>query len=346
MINHHDGERLKLIGDDETIDFMPLETYLTQWMYGDGRKIAIVKLIEAIFHGALKLSKRVAGGHLYGDPGRLVGSNSDGDLQKSIDVGSHYLFSELLLEAGAGKLLSEESEDIISNPDGGDFAVAFDPLDGSGNVGIGAPIGTFFSIFPNSISHDPFLVKGREQVAAGYISYGHSVDFALSVGDGLVLGAMDPESGVFYIIQENVTLAPDTADLAYNASVYRHLFEPMRQYVDDAQQGSEGPRGKNFNMRWLGAAVGELHRIFQRGGLFFYVNDKRKGYENGRLRLIYEAFPIAFLCEAAKGKATNGMQDILDIIADSHHGRTPLIFGAANEVDTIRSYHHSSLKSN
>lgn len=343
MQNHRDRQKFRLDGDKDTIDFMPLNNYLSQWAKNDLSKQSIVAIIDAICDAAFQLHQRIGLGYLLGDPGLLVGANSDGDQQKTIDVGSHNLFTKRLFDAGAGALLSEEAENIIMNPNGGDYAVAFDPLDGSGNVGTGAPIGTLFSIFPNSKDYDPFLVKGREQVAAGYISYGHSVDFGFCVGEGLFLGTMDPETGIFYIVRDKVTLADETSDLAYNASVYHHLLAPMHNYLNDIYQGKDGLRGRNFNMRWLGAAVGDAHRILQRGGLFFYVNDKRPGYENGRLRMIYEAFPLAFLCEAAGGKATDCINNILDLVPSSHHGRTPLVFGATKEVDIIKKYHTSHI---
>lgn len=331
-------ETLELDGDDHKREHKPVESYLSDWAAGDTGRQSIAELLEAILRGAMILSKRIAAGRLPGDPGRLVGENTDGDRQKSIDVGSHRLFVNLLIAAGAAQVLSEEAEQPVMGHAGGKYAVAIDPLDGSGNVGLGAPLGTLFSILPHRAGTDPFLQPGREQVAAGYLSYGNSVDLGFSVGEGLVSATMDPESGRFLIVAEKVTLPRETAELAFNASVYRHLRSGMKTYVDDCLQGKAGPRGRDFNMRWLGAAVGDLHRILQKGGLFFYVDDRRAGYEQGRLRHVYEANPIAFLCASAGGKASDGRQPILEKLPQAYHGRTSLIFGSAEEVDTVCGY--------
>lgn len=333
-----DPMKLELDGDDSKLKQKPVEGYLCDWAGGATDRQSVAKLLEAILRGSVILSNRIAAGKLPGDPGQLVGSNTDGDRQKSIDVGSHLLFADLLIAAGAAQVLSEEAELPIMGQAGGTYAVAIDPLDGSGNVGLGAPLGTLFSILPYRARTDPFLQPGCEQVAAGYVSYGNSVDLGFSVGDGLVLATMDPESGRFLIVAESVALPRETADLAFNASVYRHLRPGMKAYVDDSLQGKAGPRDHDFNMRWLGAAVGELHRILQKGGLFFYVDDQRPGYEQGRLRHVYEANPIAFLCASAGGKASDGHQPILEKQPQSYHGRTSLIFGSADEVDTVCGY--------
>ncbi|KXF75776.1 fructose 1,6-bisphosphatase [Paramesorhizobium deserti] len=338
MNSRPDLSKLELEGDDNAFKHRPVQSYLTDWAAGDRGRQSVARLLEAILCGAAILSRRIAAGRLPGDPGRLAGSNADGDRQKSIDVGSHQLFVDLLIAAGAAQVLSEEAEEPIMGHAGGTHAVAIDPLDGSGNVGLGAPLGTLFSILPYQAGTDPFLQPGREQVAAGYVSYGNSVDLGFSVGKGLVSATMDARSGRFLILAEEMALSRETGDLAFNASVYRHLRPGMKAYVDDCLQGKSGPRGRDFNMRWLGAAVGELHRILLKGGLFFYVDDLRPGYEQGRLRHVYEANPIAFLCASAGGKASDGCQPILEKQPQTYHGRTSLIFGSADEVDTVCGY--------
>ena len=278
---------------------------------------------------------------MEGDPARLVGSNSDGDAQKAIDVASHELFVEILERAGAGWILSEEADEpVVLNGSG--FGVAIDPVDGSGNVGLGAPVGTIFSIIPFTEGEDPFLTSGRRQVAAGYVSFGNTIDVGFSVGDGVLLATMHPQAGEFLIVRRQVKIPTTTSELAFNASVHRHLQSGLRQYVQDCLAGRDGPRDRDFNMRWLGSAVGELHRILLRGGVFFYAADKRPGYQNGRLRLVYEANPIAFLMEQAEGRATDGTSAILDKIPTSHHCRTPLVFGSATEVELIARYLNSN----
>ena len=328
---------LVLAGDSQQVEARAVGDYLDGWAGQDDLRLATVDAIKAILDGAGKLAARIARGSLPGDPGKLVGVNSDQDQQKSIDVGSHNLFVDLLIAAGAASILSEEADAPVAGRAGGLIAVAIDPLDGSGNVGLGAPLGTIFSIVPAD-SDEPFLRPGNRQIAAGYVSYGNSVDLGFSVGDGVIFATFDPQSGVFHITRRTVKLPERTSDLAFNASVQRHLSAGMQAYVNDAFLGKDGPRGRNFNMRWLGAAVGDLHRILQRGGLFFYVNDRRPGYEKGRLRLVYEANPIAFLCREAGGKATDGFMPVLDIKPQTYHERCGLVFGVSEEVDIVGDY--------
>ncbi|MEJ5080932.1 MULTISPECIES: class 1 fructose-bisphosphatase [unclassified Ochrobactrum] len=332
---------LVLAGDTDVINLQSVGEYLDTWAGKDHLRLATSNVIKAILAGSGRLAGRIARGSLPGNPGKLVGVNSDSDQQKSIDVGSHNLFVELLIAAGAASVLSEEAELPVPGKADGLVAVAIDPLDGSGNVGLGAPLGTIFSIFPADTA-EPFLQPGNRQLAAGYVSFGNSIDLALSVGEGVIFATLDPVSGIFQITRENVTLPERTSDLAYNASVYRHLSVGMKAYVDDCYNGEDGPRGRNFNMRWLGAAVGDMHRIMQRGGIFFYVDDARSGYEKGRLRLVYEANPIAFLSQQAGGKATNGSTPILDIIPQTYHERSALVFGVAEEVDVLGEYYARS----
>ncbi len=331
-------EPLALDGDAARVDAPVVDLYLDGWAGDDAQRLATVRAVKAVLAGARRLAARIALGSLPGDPARLVGVNSDQDQQKNIDVGAHDLFAGLLRDAGVASILSEESDAPVAGDPAGLIAVAIDPLDGSGNVGLGAPLGTIFSIMPAG-EGDPFLQPGARQIAAGYVSYGNSVDLGFSVGEGVLFATLDPRSGLFHITRRNVTLPERTGDLAFNASVHRHLSPGMQAYVDDAFLGKDGPRRRNFNMRWLGAAVGDLHRILQRGGLFFYVDDGRPGYEKGRLRLVYEANPIAFLCRQAGGKATDGRQAILDIVPQAHHERCGLVFGVAEEVDVLGLYY-------
>ncbi|MFD1791666.1 class 1 fructose-bisphosphatase [Ochrobactrum teleogrylli] len=329
---------LVLAGDNDRVEADTVGNYLDGWAGQDVLRLATANAIKAILAGSSRLAGRIARGSLPGDPGKLVGVNSDQDQQKSIDVGSHNLFVDLLIEAGAASVLSEEADLPVAGKADGLIAVAIDPLDGSGNVGLGAPLGTIFSFFPAD-TDEPFLQPGNRQIAAGYVSYGNSVDLCFSVGDGVIFATFDPASELFQITRRNVTLPERASDIAFNASVQRHLSAGMQAYVNDVFLGKDGPRGRNFNMRWLGAAVGDMHRIMQRGGLFFYVDDRRAGYEKGRLRLVYEANPIAFLCREAGGKATNGSTAILDILPQSYHERSALVFGVAEEVDVLGEYY-------
>ncbi len=319
---------LKLPNDGEATG-----TPLMDHLLGKGGPAEIVAAIAA---AVPELAQRLAAGRIYGDPAALVGTNDSGDAQKALDVGAHQHMLAALAAAGVRCVLSEEDPHVATlNPEGA-WDVAIDPIDGSGSIGIGAPLGLLFSILP--AAHEGFLRPGRAAVAAGYASFGHSVDFGYSLGDGVHIATLDPQSGAFRLLRQNVRLAAEAKTIAYNASNERHWSPGLQQWALDLRAGKEGPRGRNFNMRWLAAAVGELHRILLLGGCFLYPADARKGYENGRLRTIYEAVPIAFLIEQAGGRATDGLNPILDRVPVALHENTALIFGAADEVDLIARY--------
>ncbi|CAM3190862.1 class 1 fructose-bisphosphatase [Paracoccus nototheniae] len=302
-------------------------------LLGDGGAPAIV---GALADALPPLAARLAAGRLHGDPESIVGTNDSGDKQKALDVAAHDHMIAVLRRAGVRQVLSEEAEEVIHlNPDGA-FDVAIDPIDGSGSIGIGAPLGMLFSILP--AAPEGFLRPGRQVVAAGYASFGHSVDFGWSTGDGVHVATWDAEAGAFRVARQNLRLKPTSSTIAYNASNERHWPEGLQGWVRDLRAGRDGPRGRDFNMRWLAAAVGELHRILLQGGAFLYPADARPGYGNGRLRLIYECVPIAFLIEQAGGHATDGQGAILDRQPTALHEMTPLIFGATDEVAAI---HHA-----
>jgi fructose-1,6-bisphosphatase I len=220
------------------------------------------------------------------------------------------------------------------------LAVACDPVDGSSNIDSNQAIATIFAIFPASPlgATASFFRPGREQIAAGYIIYGPHTELILTLGDGTAQFALDPVSRGFVLIERRLRLPLTTREYAINASNYRHWPEPIRAFIDDCVEGSTGPRGKDFNMRWLACMAGEAHRILLRGGVYLYPDDRRKGYEDGRLRLLYEAFPIAFLMEQAGGAATDGHATILDMTVERLHQRVPLVFGSAEKVARIASY--------
>lgn len=305
---------------------------LSQVLTGDGP----AAIVRAIAEAQPPLMQRLAAGRLHGDPTEIVGLNDSGDRQKALDVGAHHHMVAALRRAGVRNVLSEEAEAVIVLNPGGDWDVAMDPIDGSGSIGIGAPLGMLFSILP--AAPEGFLRSGESVVAAGYASFGHSTDFGWSLGDGTHVAGWDGEAGEFRLVRESVTLAPRATTIAYNASNERHWAPGLQRWVADLRAGRDGPRQRDFNMRWLAAAVGELHRILLNGGAFLYPADSRPGYGQGRLRLVYEAMPIAFLVEQAGGMASDGAQPIRYRKPFALHDMTPLIFGAKDEVETILGY--------
>lgn len=321
-----------ILKDDGAICAPTLASFLTNRADASLKSTALARLLEVIADASAPLATRLAQGRLSGDPNATVGVNESGDKQKALDMGAHDHYLAVLQECDVARVLSEESDDVITLNADGQFDVAMDPIDGSGSIGIGAPLGALFCIFD---ANDSMLRSGRDILAAAYVSFGHSVDFGFSTGAGTHIATCDPVTGVFHVDSPDVKIAPATSTIAFNASNLRRWPQPLRDYIDALLAGREGPRGRDFNMRWIAAAVGDLHRILRKGGVFMYPADSRAGYEGGFLRLAYEAFPIAFLIEQAGGTATDGVTSILDRTPDSLHARVPLFFGAAEEMNTL-----------
>lgn len=328
------NDPLKMPNDGE-INGLDVCAYLASILPRGSMSAALIELLEAITQAAIPLGRRLAAGRLPGNPAEVVGINDSGDRQKALDYGAHQHLLSAVSTCSVRSVLSEEAAAVIAISDQGQFDLAIDPIDGSGSIGIGAPLGLLFAVFPAGQS---FLRSGRSILAAGYISFGHSTDFGVSVGKGLSLATLDNNSFRFRVTEESVSIPKDTAMVAFNASNVRHWSAGLQRYAADLVAGVDGCRGKNFNMRWLAAAVGELHRIVNQGGVFMYPDDARPGFEQGHLRLIYEAFPIAWLMEQAGASATDGKLPILDKVPVSLHEKTPLMFGSAHEIEYLSDY--------
>lgn len=304
--------------------------------------VALAELILGLAQAAAAISGLIRSGGgdtAFGASNGRV--NADGDQQKGLDFLANNLVADALRRTSTAFFASEEEDAIVSLAAEGRFAVAVDPLDGSSNIDANISVGTIFSIFP-AVAGDAtasFFRPGREQVAAGYVIYGPHTALVMTTGQGTHLFVLDPAGGDFLLRAAHVTIPTATSEFAINASNYRHWHEPIRNFIDDCVAGAEGPREKDFNMRWVASLVAETHRIVTRGGAFLYPADRRKGYEQGRLRLLYEAAPIAFVMEQAGAKATDGSTPILDKVPGLLHQRTPLVFGSAEKVERIASYH-------
>ncbi len=286
------------------------------------------------------LSRMIARGALEGAMGAEVGENSDGDNQKALDVIADEAFFKELQNTQVKWYASEEQEEVVECNASGNLALAIDPLDGSSNIDVNVSIGTIFSIFEAKDGADEsFLRSATEQVAAGYIIYGPQTGLMVTFGNGTLSFIMDPDTREFVLLNDAVKVPKETNEFAINASNYRHWTKPVRAYIDDALAGETGPRGKNFNMRWVASLVAETHRIITRGGLFLYPSDARDGYEHGRLRMVYECAPMAFLVEQAGGLATDGCDRLLERRVKTLHARTPLVFGTPDNVAHVATYH-------
>ena len=270
----------------------------------------------------------------------LSSSNADGDDQKALDVHADNLFINASREAGIAHYASEEQPHPVTINPASPVSVAIDPLDGSSNIDTNISIGTIFSVLPTrEDASSTFLQAGTAQLAAGFFIYGPQLAFALTLGEGTDVFVFSQRRGLFIKAYDAVAIGTDTREFAINMSNYRHWDDSMRAYIDDCLNGASGPREKDFNMRWIASLVAETYRIMVRGGVFVYPRDSRKGYSQGRLRLVYEANPVAFLIEQAGGSAIDGEARILELEPSTLHQRTPLIFGAEKEVRKIGRYH-------
>ena len=308
-------------------------------------------LLEVVARACKRISQAVGKGALTNSLGDVGTQNVQGEKQMKLDV----IANDTLLEANqwGGQLAaiaSEEMDQPFTIPDRypkGEFLLLFDPLDGSSNIDINSVVGTIFSVLraPEGVkepSEKDFLRPGSEQVAAGYAIYGPSTMLVMTVGDGVAAFTLDREIGAWYLTERGYRVPEATQEFAINMSNRRHWYPPVRKYIDELLDGKTGPRGKDYNMRWIAALVAEIHRIMNRGGVFMYPADLRTPDRPGRLRLLYEANPMAMLMEQAGGAATDGRQRILDIQPTSLHQRVPLFIGAKEEVEQVTKYHLES----
>lgn len=304
---------------------------------------AAARVILALARAAADLSAVIARPAVEGRLGTTTGgANVDGDAQRKLDLIAEDLCRNALEGAGVGPYLSEETEAPVILDPAGTIAVAIDPLDGSSNIDVNGVIGTIFSVLP-ARGPEPatsFFQSGRAQIAAGFFIYGPQTSLVVSLGQGVDVFALDRAAGEFMLVEQGLKIPEGTPEYAINASNHRHWREAVRNYIDDCLLGADGPHGKTYNMRWAGSLVADGYRIFSRGGIFMYPADARKGYEQGRLRLLYEANPVAFLAEQAGGAATDGERAILDIVPHRPHERAPLVMGSADKVERVRRYHH------
>jgi fructose-1,6-bisphosphatase I len=319
-----------------------LDSYLKSWSAAGPGRDSVAAVIAELAQAGIAIAAVIASGPLLGAMGAEIGqANADGDKQRKLDIIADEAVVAALRRTSTAYYASEEEEAILTLKADGAFAVAVDPLDGSSNIDADISVGTIFSIFAASPqgATASFFRPGHEQLGGGYVVYGPHIALVFTLGDGVAHFVLDPATKTFRLIADRLKIAQSTREYAINASNYRHWIPPIRVFIDDCVAGAGGPHGKDFNMRWVASLVAETHRIFVRGGVFLYPADERKGYENGRLRLLYEANPIAFLVEQAGGGATDGSARILDKVAGQLHQRTPLVFGSAEKIDRIASYY-------
>ncbi|CAN5321326.1 class 1 fructose-bisphosphatase [soil metagenome] len=305
-------------------------------------------LIEVVARACKSISTAVGKGALGGVLGDAGTGNIQGEAQKKLDV----LSNEILLEANewgghlAG-LASEEMEHAHPIPNAypkGNYLLLFDPLDGSSNIDVNVAVGTIFSVLrcPDGITEptdEHFLQPGRTQVCAGYTIYGPSTLFVLTTGRGTHAFTLDREQGSFVLTREGIRIPDSTSEFAINTSNQRHWHPAVQAYVADLLAGKTGVRGRDFNMRWIASMVADVHRILTRGGVFLYPADRKDPSKPGRLRLMYEANPMAFIVEQAGGAASTGRGPLMDLQPTGLHQRVPVVLGSREEVEEIERYH-------
>jgi len=311
----------------------------------DNVPLDLISLIKTILAATKEISFRVSQAHLGDLMGSTLDENIQGEVQKKLDVVANELFKDILLESGFVKAISSEEEDTsVAGNDNGKYLVSFDPLDGSSNIDINSLIGTIFSIHeaPEDMAADDsdmFKQAGHRQVCAGYVLYGPATMLVMTTGSGTHFYVLDRTHGGYLLVERNVQVPADTQEFAVNMSNQRFWQAPMQNYISDLIAGDSGARDKNFNMRWIAAMVGDIHRVLCRGGIFTYPADSRNAKQPYKLRLMYEANPMAFLLEQAGALAMTSEGRIMDIEPSSIHQRVEVIMGSKNEVEKCLSYY-------
>lgn len=325
-----------------------MTTRLPEFFSQNAAPTDLSALINALLAGCIQISCEVRRGALAGILGEAGSDNVQGEHQKKLDVIANDILLAAAEKGGALGIASEEMDMPVVNPkSANDYLVLFDPLDGSSNIDVNVSIGTIFSILkapagtPRAISSEQlspcFLQPGTQQVAAGYVAYGPSTQLVITLGQGTSGFTLD--NSQWQMTTPKMQIPADTKEFSINTSNARHWEAPVKRYIDEMLAGKTGPLGKEFNMRWIGSMVADVHRVLTRGGTFMYPRDAREPDKPGKLRLMYEANPMSFLVEQAGGASTNGRQRILELQPTKLHERVAVFLGSKNEIDRITGYH-------
>ncbi|AOW77254.1 fructose-bisphosphatase [Colwellia sp. PAMC 20917] len=317
---------------------------LVHCLENDKVDIELIQLIDTILTACKEISFRVGQGALSNVLGSTLDENIQGETQKKLDIISNQLLKDMLLESGRVRTIASEEEDsVVAATEGAPYIVAFDPLDGSSNIDINGQIGTIFTIYRAkdevpATSELQFAQQGTEQVCAGYVLYGPSTMLALTTGGPSRLYTLDRTQGCYLLTTAQLEIPTQTAEFAVNMSNFTQWSSGFTDYINALLLGNEGPRAKKYNMRWNGAMVGDVHRVLSRGGIFCYPSDTKNAQQPAKLRLLYEANPLAMLVENAQGKAFTEHERILTITPSHIHQRVAVIMGSTEEVDACLGY--------
>ncbi len=325
---------------------MTITEFLAQHLQGE-HGAALVAILDDITVAIKRIAIAIDVGAIAGNMGSLATENVQGEVQKTLDVLTNDIFMEAIQKSGyiAGVVSEEVIEPIHLTLKNGQYLLCVDPLDGSSNVNVNISVGTIFSVLkaPNSQPElADFLQAGTQQICAGYALYGTSTMLVLTTGNGVNGFTLDKKTNTFLLTHPHMQIPQNSTEFAINMSNYRFWQAPMQHYIDECLQGSEGERGKDFNMRWVASMAAEVHRILVRGGVFMYPSDAKS--KMGKLRLMYEANPMSFIVEQAGGGATTGLQRVMEVSPTGIHQRVPIMLGSKNEIDRISSYHQKKSK--
>ncbi len=309
---------------------MDLKTFLEKNYSID----SLNKVILDLSNAAIKISNSIRNNYKLENK-KETSQNVDGDKQKPLDIFADECVFESINNSSVAAYCSEEQDGMTTLDKNGKYLIFCDPLDGSSNIGNNISIGTIFSILPfyNGSIENSLKQNGNSQLCAGFFVYGPQTTLILSLGKGVHSFYFDNKNSQFNILNPDIIIPKSTSEFSINSSYRRYWNDKVKNYIKNCEDGSDGIREKNFNMRWVGSLVADASRIFERGGIFLYPQDKREKNKSGRLRLTYEANPISFLINQAGGKATNGSIDILNVEVIEIHQRVPFIFGSEEEVD-------------
>ncbi|AHW75688.1 fructose-1,6-bisphosphatase [Neisseria meningitidis] len=332
--------RHKPFRNEQTMD--TLTRFLPEHLQQNQLPEALGGVLLSVVSACTEINAKVRLGALAGVLGMAGTGNIQGEDQKKLDViANNIMIDTLKANPAVAGLASEEEDSFVSAGENGRYLVLFDPLDGSSNIDVNISVGTIFSILEKpegALATESFLQTGRQQLAAGYVLYGPQTQLVFTFGHGVYMFTLNAENE-FVLTKEKPKVPESTKEFAINMSNRRHWLPPVQQYIDELLAGETGTRGKNYNMRWVASMVAEIHRILMRGGVFMYPQDKRDPSKPGKLRLMYEANPMALILEQAGASASNARQDILGIRPESLHQRVAVIMGSSEEVDYLNRLH-------
>ena len=303
------------------------------------------KLINSIRLAAKVVNHEVNKAGLVDILGNAGNKNESGENQQKLDVYANDMFINTLSNRNiVCGIASEEEESFISINSQDEnhqnkYVVLIDPLDGSSNIDVNVSVGTIFSVYRRvtpigtPVSLEDFLQPGKNQVAAGYVVYGTSTMLVYTTGDGVNGFTLNPAIGTFYLSHPDISYPQDGRIYSVNEGNYSHFPQGVKKYIKYCQE-EEGDRP--YTSRYIGSMVSDFHRNMLKGGIFMYPKSSKA--EEGKLRLLYECNPMAFLAEQAKGKASDGFRRILDIEPRELHQRVPFFCGSKNMVDKLEEF--------